>query len=171
MQLLKRSLITLAGLVSLIALPAMAQANLLSFASPAYDARHGGRQVTIEELLIEPGAHYRSDTAYNKAREIIGGNMGITLTDDDFKKILQSDRVSVVNCADVFTEKFTLAAIDSAGNAYWAKPRSCDPGERIVMLDGVPVMSLACLNPIKLPEMDCLCGTVYYEWRKEHPKG
>ncbi len=170
MQLLKPIVVALALLANFAA-PAFAQDNLHSFAAPAFDARHGGDQTNLEELRVNPAAHYRSVAVYEKALAIISGNIGIPLTDDSFRQILVSDRVSVAACADVFLTEFTLAAVDDGTNAYWITPRQCDPGEQIVMLDGIPIMSLACLNPIKLPEMDCLCGTVYYEWRQQHPRG
>lgn len=150
---------------------ALAEGNLTSYAAPAYDARHGGRQVTLEELRQDPVAFYRSEAAYANARAVMGGIMELNLTDQRFKQLLRSDRVSVKACNEVFKGAFTLAAIDSKAKAYWAKPRRCDAGETIILLDGIPIMSLACLNPIKLPEMDCKCGTIYYEWRQQHPKG
>lgn len=170
MQLFKRSLVTLAALASLTSLPALAEGNLQSFAAPAYDARHGGQQASLDALLADPAGHYRSDAVYAKARAIMGDTMDLKLTDAAFKKMLRSDRVSVAACNDVFKGAFTLAAVDDSAKAYWTS-RTCDAGEQVVLLDGIPIMSLACLNPIKLPPMDCKCGTVYYEWRQQHPKG
>ena len=148
----KRILMTLAVLASFIAPPAFAQTGLLSFAAPAYDARHGGTQVTLDELRSNPAAYYRSAEAYDMARTIIGWAVGKPLTDKGFKRLLGSDRISVANCTDVFSGTFTLAAVDAAGKAFWAPPRACDAGEQIVMLDGkTAIMSLACLNAIKAP--------------------
>lgn len=171
MRFLKPLLATLALLTSLIALPALAQGSLLSFAAPDYDARHGGRQTTIEELKSDPAAYYRSPAVYDTARAIIGGNVGMILTDAGFKQLLGSDQITVVDCQALFSGKFTSAGVKENANAYWGKPRVCDPGEKIVMLGGMPLMSLDCLNPIKMPEVDCPCGSIYYEWRQEHPKG
>ncbi len=156
-------------LASLLALPAMAE-GLHSYAAPAYDARHGGQQVNIDALLTDPGAFYRSEAAYANARAIIGSMVGMNLTESNFANFLASEDVSVVRCEDVFSsQEFTLAAVDDTGTGYWASPRTCDAGEMIVMYGAMPIMSLACLNPIR-PEIDCPCGTVYWEWREEHPE-
>lgn len=111
----------------------------------------GFEQVTLKDLAADPKAQFRSAAAYEVFKKAFEAHAHYSMTDAEFAKLLNSDRVKTEDCGGA---EITAAAVDDAGNVGWIK-RPCNDGEELLSFkvgnNWIIIAAMGCLNPIDQP--------------------
>ena len=143
----RRLLLVVSGMIAmLLALPAGAQVTLSPFVKGEYYLGKGGVPPTLAEVAAEPMRYLRSRAAYQALKDAFASVLNETLTDEQFRAVLVSNRVRLVPCEG----RINTAGLTASGQVNWFE-RACYPGEELIEVrnaqsEWVRVASRGCFN-------------------------
>lgn len=133
---------------------AFASATYHGFAVQKHYVIEGGTPASFEQTAAQPLSVFRSVAAYANFRAHLGGFLNREVSDADFRKLILSDRVKLVDCVGTInTSGITDAGRvgDHTRNCYTSPRFGVEKLIALRLDDGrwVIVGSIWCWNPVK----------------------